>query len=166
MFELKPLSREGISAALQKAERYRVLNDPAEAESICLDILEVDPENQAALIDLLLALTDQFPSGDADVVKRARELLDRLKSAYDRAYYSGIICERRAKAQLIHGQPGSGFYAYEWFREAMDWYEKAEALRPPGNDAAILRWNACARFLTRHPHLQPREEERVEPFLE
>lgn len=166
MFDLKPLSRAGIDVALQRAERYRLLNDPAEAESICLDILEIDPENQAALVALLLALTDQFTVGEAGAVSRARELLPRLKSEYDRAYYAGIICERRAKAQLSHGQPGAGFNAYDWFREAMSWYEKAEALRPAGNDSAILRWNACARFLMRHPHLRPKEEERVEPFLE
>ena len=166
MFELKPLSHEGIASALQKAERYRLLNDPAEAESICLDILEIDPENQQALVALLLALTDQFPKGEAEAVNRAREILAGLESEYERSYYAGIICERRAKAQLSHGQPGSGFYAYDWFREAMNWYEKAETLRPPGNDSAILRWNACARFLMRHAHLRPREDERFEPFLE
>ena len=166
MFKLKPLSRAGIDAALQKAERYRLLNDPTEAESICLDILDIDAENQAALVALLLALTDQFGSGTTDAVARARALLPRFKSEYDRVYYAGIICERRAKAQLRQGLPGSGFDAYDWFGEAMSWYEKAEASRPPGNDSAILRWNACARFLMRHPHLRPRPQERVEPFLE
>ena len=166
MFELKSLSSGGIASALQKAERYRLLNDPAEAESICLDILQIEPENQQAFVALLLALTDQFRSGEAEAVNQARDILPRLQSEYEQAYYAGIICERRAKAQLSHGQPGSGFYAYDWFREAMDCYEKAIVLRPPGNDSAILRWNACARFLMRHPHLKPREEERFEPFLE
>ena len=31
--------------AVAKAKQYRVLNQPAEAESICRDILEVEPEN-------------------------------------------------------------------------------------------------------------------------
>src|SRR3989454_3897227 len=78
MFELKPLSKEAIPAALQRAERYRLLNEPAEAESICLDILQIEPENQAASITLLLALTDQFPEGEADAVVRAQEVLSCL----------------------------------------------------------------------------------------
>jgi hypothetical protein len=61
MFELKRLSDEAIPAALEKALRYRLLNEPAEAESICHDVLRIDPENQQALVVLLLALTD--PAG-------------------------------------------------------------------------------------------------------
>ena len=34
---LKPLHKDAIKGALAKAERYRLLNEPAEAESICLD---------------------------------------------------------------------------------------------------------------------------------
>ena len=60
MFKLKPLSKEAVPAALEKANCYRFLNEPVEAESICLDILEVEPENQQAIITLLLSLTDQF----------------------------------------------------------------------------------------------------------
>ena len=55
MFELKRLSEEAIPAALEKATRYRLLNEPAEAESICHDVLQIDPENQQALVVLLLA---------------------------------------------------------------------------------------------------------------
>ena len=43
MFELKPLSQKPLPAALAKAERYRLLNEPSEAESICQDILAVEP---------------------------------------------------------------------------------------------------------------------------
>ena len=164
MFQLKPLSKEAVPAALQRAERYRLLSEPAEAESICLDILQIDPENQSALITLLLALTDQFPEGEADAVVRAQEVLSRLQGEYERAYYSGIICERRAKAQLGHHMPGSLANAYDWLREAMSWYEKAEEIRPQGNDEAILRWNTCARLLMRNP--KPVQAERFEPFLE
>lgn len=166
MFELKPLSREAIPGALAKAERYRLLNEPWQAESICLDVLRIDPDNQQALVMLLLALTDQFDEGLAGVVAQARELLPRLRGDYERAYYAGIICERQAKARLRKDGPGSGVPAYEWFREAMGWYEKAEAIRPPGNDDALLRWNTCARFLMSHPHLAPGLEEWVEPYLE
>ena len=43
MFELKRLSADAIPAALEKALRYRLLNDPAEAESICHDVLRIVP---------------------------------------------------------------------------------------------------------------------------
>lgn len=165
MFELKPLSREATPQAIEKAQHYRLLNEPAAAESICLDVLEVDPENQQALVILLLALTDRFSTGYALGASRAREVLPRLKDEYQRTYYAGIICERQAKARLSQGGPGVGFDAYEWLHEAMDWYEKAEAIRPAANDDAILRWNACARIIM-HSHLTPRPAEGGEPFLE
>ena len=167
MFELKPLSAGGIGAALEKAERYRLLNEPGEAESICLDALRVDPENQDALVTLLLALTDQFGEELPSVVGEAWALVERLAEDYDRAYYSGIIWERRAKAQLHRGVPGFGPRAYDWLREAMTWYERAEAIRPAGNDDALLRWNTCARLIMRDHRLVPTPDERPEPlFLE
>lgn len=164
MFTLKSLSTEGIAAALEKAMRYRLLNEPRAAESICLDILEVQPENQQALVALLLALTDQL-SRDMSVAKRARTLLPHLQSEYERQYYAGIICERQAKAVLNRGAPGDASHAYEWFREAMDFFEQAEALHPSGNDDAILRWNACARMIMRN-NLTPRQSDATEPYLE
>jgi hypothetical protein len=165
-YELKRISRESVPAALQKAERYRIINDPSSAESICLDVLEVEPRNQQALVALLLAITDQFPEGPAEGVRRAKELLPRLDDEYKRAYYAGIIAERCAKAYVRRGAMGAGELAYHWFREAMDWYEKAEALRTPGNDEAILRWNTCARILSRDDRLRPRTEESVAPGSE
>jgi hypothetical protein len=161
MFEPKPISQEGVPRALQKAERYRVINDPSSAESICLDVLTVSPENQQALMTLLLAITDQFDAGPMEGVRRAREVLPRLDDEYKRAYYGGIICERCAKAQLRSGAPRSGEMAYQWLREAMTWYEKAASRRPAGNDDAILRWNTCGRLLARNPHLRPGAEEPV-----
>jgi hypothetical protein len=161
MRELKPLSRDAVDAALSKAERYRLLNEPHEAESICLDVLEIDPENQPAHITLLLSLTDQFGEVPA-AHQRAREALAGLHNEYDRAYYAGIIAERRAKAQLARGGAGSSVGAYDWLAEAMRHYERAEVLRHPGNDDALLRWNACARFLAQHPNLRPSTEERPE----
>jgi hypothetical protein len=165
-FEPKPISQASVGVSLQKAERYRVINDPSSAESICLDVLGVAPGNQQALITLLLAITDQFADGPTEGVRRAREVLPRLDDEYKRAYYAGIICERCAKAQLRPDVPGSGETAYHWFREAMGWYEKAEAQRAAGNDEAILRWNTCARLLARNPQLRPRAEEPVELSLE
>lgn len=165
MFELKPLSREAIPAALERAVRYRLLNEPGEAESICLDVLRTDPDNQQALVVLLLALTNQFGQGHAISLTEAQEILARLRSPYESAYYAGIIAERRAKAQLHIGSPGSGFAAYEWLRDAMDWYEKAEAIRPEGNDEALLRWNACARLIMQN-NLSSQSAEEFEPSLE
>jgi len=166
MLEPKPVTREGLPRALEKAERYRLLNEPVEAESICLDVLAVDPQSRQALIVLLLALTDQFEEGTSDALQRAREVLPRLRDEYERAYYAGIICERRAKARLKHGGLGAGYAAYEALQEAMRWYEKAEALRPPGNDDAVLRWNTCVRILQRRHDLRAAPVDRSEPPLE
>lgn len=160
-FQPKPISKEGVAAALQKAERYRVINDPTSAESICLDVLAVNAENQQALVTLLLAITDQFGEAPTEGVHRAQQLLPRLNDGYKRSYYAGIICERCAKAQLRSGTPRAGEMAYHWLREAMSWYEKAESLRPAGNDEAILRWNTCGRLLARNPRLRPGAEEPV-----
>ena len=165
-FQPKPITEDGIPAALQKAERYRVINDPTSAESICLDVLTLDPENQQALVILLLAITDQFGTAPTEGVRRAREVLPRLNDGYKRAYYAGIICERCAKAQLRSGAPRAGEMAYHWLREAMSWYEKAESQRPSGNDEAILRWNTCVRLLSRDPHLRPGTEEPIALSLE
>ena len=162
--DLKPITHEGIPAALQKAERYRLLNDSSAAESICLDILEIDPTNQQALISMLLSITDQFTEEMSDGVRRARAVLPRLTDEYKRDYYAGIICERRARAQLHRGALGSADVAAEWFHEAMRWYEKAEKIRPPGDDEAILRWNTCVRMLGKHERVHVAGE--YEPALE
>lgn len=165
MSDLKLLSKEAIPAALEKAERYRLLNEPAEAESICLDILQTDPDNQPALITLLLAVTDRFSKGYGVSDTQANQLLARVKGDYERAYYAGILAERRAKAKLAQGTPGASHYAYDELCEAMRNFQAAEALRPPGNDDALLRWNTCARMIAKNK-LVAREEDRSEPPLE
>ncbi len=151
MFELKPLSDTGIPRATAKAERYRLLGEPQEAESICRDILRADRENQEVLSMLLLAITDQFARGGEALVAEAHQVRNMLRGEYERAYYSGIISERWLKAQLKGG--GRPEILGGWFIEALDWYRKAQALSPPGNEDAVLRWNACVRFLERHPGL-------------
>lgn len=166
MLEPKRLTTEGIPRALERAHRYRLLNEPVEAESICLDVMAADPQNEEALVTLLLALTDQFEEGTADVLLRAREVLPRLPGEYERAYYAGLISERRAKAQLKHGGPHAGYAAYDSVRDAMRWYEKAEAIRPPGNDEALLRWNTCVRLMQRRPDLVPEPDVAEELPLE
>lgn len=165
MFELKPLHTDAIPAALDKAMRYRLLNEPGAAESICLDVLQIEPDNQQGLVTLLLAMTDRFAKGYSVGDTQIQEALGRLRDEYERAYYTGIVWERRAKARLEKGSPGSNYAAYDWFREAMLWFEKAEAIRPPGNDDAILRWNSCARVIMSN-NLTARSEEYVEQFLE
>ncbi len=163
---LKPLSHEGVAAALQKAQRYRLLNDSAAAESICLDVLGVEPDNVEALVMHVLSITDQFSIGQATDRARAQQAVTRLTDAYQRAYYSGVVCERWAKAMLHRATPESAGMAFEWIDKALRFYADAEGLRPVGNDEVILRWNTCARMLQRNPQLRPREPEAWEPSLE
>jgi tetratricopeptide (TPR) repeat protein len=153
-FEIKPIHKDAVRAALEKAVWYRALHEPLEAESICRDVLEIEPDHQEAIATLLLALTDQFARGHKSRHREARELAARLTSEYEKEYYSGIICERRAKSQY-QKTPGSGHIAYHGLRDAMAHYERAEKIRPPHNDDAILRWNACARILMSYPDMVP-----------
>src|SRR5436190_22926440 len=124
MFELKPLSREAVPSALEKAKHYRLLNEPAAAESICLDILAVDPENQEALIDIVLAMADRFGKDYAVGDTHVNGFLPRIKDEYARQYYTGIVYERRAKAILVK----DGVNAFEIFEKAMDCFERAEKI--------------------------------------
>jgi hypothetical protein len=158
MPEFKPISREAIPAALEKAERYRLLNEPALAESICLDVLAVDSDNQQALVMLLLALTDQFPDGSAGRVRQAEAVVPQIDGEYERLYYSGLIWERRGHARALQGGPGSAVASFAYIRQAMSFFEQAERLRPPGNDDALLRWNTCVRLCERFGlHAEPAE---------
>lgn len=160
---LKPISRDAVDAALEKARIYRLLNEPSQAESICLDVLAVDEENQQALITLVLAMTDQFGRGSQP--GEAKDFAKRLAGEYDREYYLGIVEERSAWSRLRQETPGARFDAYELLRAAMTHYERAETLRPAGNDDTLLRWNTCARYLDRHPEVSPRPAEAFEPIL-
>ena len=163
MFTLKPISHDSVDGALARAERYRLLNEPQEAESICRDILHIDPANREARVSLILALTDQMHQ-DKSAFSNAASLISGFPSEYDRAYYSGIAWERRAKA--YHGaSKGSAGDVYDWLVKALHLFEEAERVRAAGNDDAILRWNACVRFLDRHKELQPKTEEIREPVL-
>lgn len=146
MFELKPIAAESVSRALAKAERYRLLNEPLEAESICRDVLDAEPENQDAMVALILSQSDRFgsPKAGAD---EARALAGRLKGEFERRYYRGMIEERWAKALFDSGYPGETVFGL--LREAMNWFEAADKFASSGNDDAVLRWNACVRFIQR-----------------
>ncbi len=147
--KLKPISKDGIPEAISKAELYRYLNEPGEAESICRDILFADAENQMALRLLGLSITDQFTGSPSDRYKEAEVIFQSLKDEYKRFYYAGILHERQAKAQLAAGR--SPHTVAPLFEEALANFEKAEAIRPHGNDDAILRWNRCVRILQSRP---------------
>ena len=162
-FELKSISEGAIEKALAKAEQYRLLNDPLQAESICLDILGTDPDNQKVLVLLILAMTDQFSTKASPSMTRLNEYLSHVQDEYPKAYYAGIIAERRARAFLGRGSATS--FAYDGLRTAMDHYEKAEALRPPDTDDPQLRWNSCVRTI-RKWHLKPRQEDNEVQLLE
>ncbi len=164
MFQLKPISKESIPLALGKAERYRLLNEPWLAESICLDILEAEPDNEKAVVTLLLAITDELGVSPMADITKARELLLRLPK-YEQHYYAGVICERQARSAINRHGPHSDFTAYEWLIDAMEQYEDAEKIRPVGNDDAILRWNTCVRLITLY-NLRPSNEKYIEQPLE
>ena len=154
-FELKTITSDGLHAAIDRAEHYRLLNQPVQAQSICHDALAVDPSNQRALVVLVLAMTDEFTTGGSSA-SGAKKHAMQLSDEYERSYYNGIIAEREAHALLSKGP--SAAFAYDGFREAMEWFEKAAELRPEGNDDAILRWNSCVRTI-RDLDLRPRHHE-------
>lgn len=160
MFTLKTLKIDSIPSALQKAERYRLLNEPREAESIYLDILEVDSNNQEALAMLVLAYTDMFKTELYPAFDNALMALDKLNDESTKHYYRGVIYERRAKAHLDQNGPNVENIASDYCHKAMVEYEKALESKLDGNEDAALRWNTCARMLNENPNLKPTEEAR------
>jgi tetratricopeptide (TPR) repeat protein len=152
---LKTLSKDGIAEAISKVELYRSLNEPEEAESICHDILAADPGNQLALRMLGLTLTDQFEGRHSDRYAQAEQIFQGLTDPYERQYYTGLLLERRAKAQMKAGIAAHMLVGS--LHEAMRHFEEAEKIRPPQNDDAVLRWNRCVRLLEKLEH-KPAEE--------
>jgi hypothetical protein len=167
MLTLKSITVEAVPAALAKAQHYRLLNEPNDAESICLDILAVMPDHQEALKTLLLALTDKFPQfGVSPSFEQAREIVGKLGTSHCKAYYSGIIFERRAKFHLRKGGPGAGTAAYQWLVKAMDAFDLAMKECDTKNQDAVLRWNSCARLMNSHPEVHADENDRQEMLLD
>lgn len=155
-FELKTITLDAVDAAISRAEHYRLLNQPIQTRSICYDVLTVDPDNQRALIALVLAITDEFKTDGTASVSDAKDYASRLTDEYQRHYYSGLIAERQARALLTRGP--SAVFAYDGFREAMEQFEKAAEMQPEGNNDAILRWNSCVRTI-KDRNLRPRPPE-------
>jgi tetratricopeptide (TPR) repeat protein len=158
MFTLKTPNMESIQSALQKAERYRLLNEPREAESISLDILQVDPDNQEALIMLILAHTDMFKTEFNPAFNNALSVIEQLHDEHYKTYYRGIIFERRAKAHLSRSEPSSNNMAYDFFIKAMAEYEQILESNPDSTQDAALRWNTCARVLNESSNLKPTDQ--------
>lgn len=165
MDQFKPLAKVAIPSAIEKAKHYRLLNEPSAAESICRDILRVEPKHQEVLVVLILAMCDQFGKGYKMSQGTVPEYIEQLESEYERVYYTGISHERRGMASLRSNSPGSGFMAFDFLSDAMEYYEKAEKLAPEQNNDPILRWNTCARLIERN-RLEPRPREGSEPLLE
>ena len=147
--QLKSISKAGIPEALAKAELYRYLNEPEEAESICRDILAVDPDHQLARRMLGLAITDQFTGAAGDHYGEVQSIFQSLRDPYERNYYTGLLHERRAKAQLHSGC--SAHVLLPLIEDALRCFAEAEKIRPAGNDDSILRWNRCVRLLESRP---------------
>ena len=152
-FALKEIASSAIEHAVEKAETYRLLNDPEQAESICLDVLKIRPNHQQTLRNIVLALTDQFGQ-TASKIKEAKTHAMQLSDEYERHYFCGLVAEREARA-LLRQRFFEPSCAWLGFRDAMDFYERAEAIRPEGNDDALLRWNSCVRSIRRHRLARP-----------
>ena len=165
MLKLKSLTPTGIERALERAEFFRLLNEPSQSESVCLDILAADPSNQRALVTLILALTDQFARSVAVSDARLFELIQKVTDEYQSTFLTAVVYERRARAVLEQHLPQSTFIAYELCSQAMGLYEVAEKVRPGGNDDSILRWNACVRMIQQHK-LEPQSSEPSDTLLE
>jgi len=146
---LKSISKSGIPEAIAKAELYRYLNEPEEAESICRDILAVDADHQLARRMLGLAITDQFTGAADDRYAEVQSIFASLRDPYERNYYTGLLQERRAKAQLHSGC--AAHILLPLVEEALRCFSEAERIRPAGNDDSILRWNRCVRLLESRP---------------
>ena len=155
--ELKPITPDAVPRALELAERYRLLNEPEQAASICHDVLATDPGNMVALRTLFLAITEQFGHRRGTQLQDADLVANQIGGDYEHAYYLGIARERWARAELRKNAHLN--LVRDFLRLAMEKYEIAEACRPAGNDDALLRWNACARLLDKVPGLHEPDHE-------
>ncbi|HEC58032.1 hypothetical protein LCGC14_0627240 [marine sediment metagenome] len=156
---LHDIHANSIDLALDRARQYRSLLEPEMAESICLDILNIDQDNQQALVLYILSLSDQLHHPDKQAQSKViQQAIEKLDSEYRRYYYAGLLSERQARFLL--SQPMSRSFAYDYFIEALQNYQLAEQMRPENNDEAILRWNSCIRTIQKEK-LEPRRDQDV-----
>lgn len=150
MLQFKHIPKESIPEAIAKAKHYRLLNEPWQAESICRDILRIEPNHQETLVILLLSITDQF---DAHVcmtsIIEAKKLCKSMQSKYEKWFYKALVEECSGKASLKRDTPRSEYIAYEYYSKAIEFYEKSEKNQPKGNLDCILRRNACIRAINK-----------------
>src|SRR5271155_4950241 len=106
-YALRKLSPTSLDAALAKAEHYRDLNQPEEAESICRDVLDVDAASQRAWKVLGLSLTDRIVSGRPGLLEEAIAAFEHLTDVYERTYHVGVAWERAAKAHMERNEAHS-----------------------------------------------------------
>ncbi|NQZ54398.1 MAG: hypothetical protein HRT93_09130 [Piscirickettsiaceae bacterium] len=145
-----------VAQAIEKAKQYRSLLEPDIAESICLDVLNIDPDNQEVLIIYILALLDQISRSEKQTqIKTIERTIEKLTSQYQRYYYAGLLNERRARHLITQAMSHS--FAYDYFIEALNFYQQAVDKCPEQNDEAILRWNSCIRTI---------EKEKLKPRLD
>jgi tetratricopeptide (TPR) repeat protein len=164
---LKPLAKDAIPNALERAIHYRFLNEPGQAISICLDILDADSNNQDAIKTLILARTDKFGTTQHAGLAELKKLIDKLDSEYEQYYYSGLVSERLAKSVLNRTTPRVKYIAWGHIQEALVHYQKAESrAHDDENEETTLRWNACVRMINEF-HLEPAPDSEPErPFME
>src|SRR5260370_23152118 len=135
--QLKSISKAGIPEAIAKAELYRYLNEPEEAESICRDILAVDPAHQLARRMLGLAITDQFIGATIDRDAEVESIFQSLRDPYEQLYYTGLLLERHAKTHLLIGYPPH--ILLPLIQEPMHCFTESDKILPASNDDSILR---------------------------
>ena len=165
MADMKPLPRNDVEAVLALARRCREAGEPDAAESMCLDALEIAPDNQDVLMLLLLARIDLLDRGFPRGVERAREVLPRLAGEYEKAFYAGLICDRQARVVLSQRGNRSGHISWEWFQFALDHYTEAARVDPQNLEPA-LRANSCTRLIARNRHCVPGPSDREEHGIE
>ncbi|SMN10738.1 hypothetical protein SPBRAN_913 [uncultured Candidatus Thioglobus sp.] len=150
------IHKDSIDTVLDKARQYRSLLEPELAISICLDVFAVDENNQAALVIYILAMTDLHTHTNVKVpTKNITDSIAKLKSEFERTYYTGITLERKARALMKNAMSRS--FAYNLFVEATKLYDAAQQLAPKHCDDSILRYNACVRTIASE-HLSPRQD--------
>ena len=141
-YRVKRISTAGIAEAIAKAELYRSLSEPEEAESICRDILTIEPQHQLAL--RLLGLPDR--SVHRSWVRSYREAEEIFQQLNDRMNGTTTLGSRTSDARKRSSKPGNCLLTVQALRTG-SYLSQRLRNSPAENDDAILRWNRCVRLL-------------------